>query len=89
MFVGGMDPLREETVPDADNYPETADWSAVQTFRDRAHHRFPVMRRSVFRGRAIGTRSSIAIPNSTAEQTTAIWAAHKPTTSRGMVNDIR
>jgi sarcosine oxidase subunit beta len=50
MFVGGMDPLKEETVPDADNYPETADWSAVQTFRERAHHRFPVMRRSVFRG---------------------------------------
>jgi len=50
MFVGGMDPLREETVPDADDYPETADWSAVQNFRDRAHHRFPVMSRSVFRG---------------------------------------
>ncbi len=50
MFVGGMVPLQEETVPDADNYPETADWSAVQTFRERAHHRFPVMRRSVFRG---------------------------------------
>ena len=50
MFVGGMDPLREETFPDTDNYPEIADMSAVQTFRDRAHHRFPVMRRSVFRG---------------------------------------
>ena len=30
MFVGGMDPLQEETVPDADNYPETADWSSVE-----------------------------------------------------------
>lgn len=50
MFVGGMDPLQEVHVPDPDNYPETADWSVIQSHRDHMWHRFPVMRRSVFRG---------------------------------------
>ena len=50
MFVGGMDPLGEQHVTNPDNYPETADWPMVQTFRERAWHRFPVMRGSVFRG---------------------------------------
>ena len=50
MLVGGMDPLQEATVPDPDNYPETADWQMVESFRKAMWHRFPVMRRAVFRG---------------------------------------
>ncbi|MBI2469554.1 MAG: FAD-binding oxidoreductase [Candidatus Rokubacteria bacterium] len=49
-FVGGMDPLQEEHVPAPDNYPETADWSVIRSHREHLCHRFPVMRRSVFRG---------------------------------------
>ena len=50
MFVGGMDPLKEERIPDPDSYPETAEWSVIQSYRDHVWHRFPVMRRAVFRG---------------------------------------
>jgi len=50
MFVGGMDPLQEERIPDPDSYAETADWSVIQSYRDHVWHRFPVMRRAVFRG---------------------------------------
>lgn len=50
MFVGGMDPLQEEQVPDPDNYPETADWAVIQSHRDHMCRRFPIMRRAVFRG---------------------------------------
>ncbi len=50
LFVGGMDPLQEQHVPDPDTYPETADWDVVQSHRDHMWRRFPVMRRSVFRG---------------------------------------
>ncbi len=49
-FIGGMDPLLEEHVPNPDDYAETADWDVVKSHRDHMWHRFPAMRRSVFRG---------------------------------------
>ena len=49
-FVGGMDPLQEQHVPDPNNYPETADWDVIGAHRDHLWQRFPIMRRSVFRG---------------------------------------
>jgi sarcosine oxidase, subunit beta len=49
-FVGGMDPLQEEHVPDPDDYAETADWEVIRAHRDHLQARFPAMRRSVFRG---------------------------------------
>lgn len=50
MFIGGMDPLQEQHVPDPDNYPETADWDVIRSHREHMWHRFPAMRQSVFRG---------------------------------------
>jgi sarcosine oxidase subunit beta len=49
-FVGGMDPLQEQHVPDPDDYPETAEWDVISSHRDHVQARFPAMRRSVFRG---------------------------------------
>jgi sarcosine oxidase subunit beta len=49
-FVGGMDPLQEQHVPDPDDYPETADWDVIRLHRDHLWARFPRMRQSVFRG---------------------------------------
>jgi sarcosine oxidase, subunit beta len=49
-FVGGMDPLQEQHVPDPDNYAETADWDVVKSHREHLWKRLPAMTRSVFRG---------------------------------------
>jgi sarcosine oxidase, subunit beta len=49
-FVGGMDPLQEQHVPDPDDYPETADWDVIRVHREHLWARFPAMRRAVFRG---------------------------------------
>ena len=50
MLVGLMGPLNGEPIPDPDDYPENADWSVIRSFRDHVWRRFPVMRRSSFRG---------------------------------------
>jgi sarcosine oxidase subunit beta len=49
-FVGGMDPLQEQHVPDPDDYAETADWDVIRSHREHLWTRFPAMRQSVFRG---------------------------------------
>jgi len=50
MLVGRIGRLQEESPPDPDDYPENADWSVIRQFRDEVWRRFPIMRRSAFRG---------------------------------------
>jgi sarcosine oxidase subunit beta len=50
MLVGRIGRLREESAPDPDDYAENADWSVIRQFRDEVWRRFPIMRRSAFRG---------------------------------------
>jgi sarcosine oxidase, subunit beta len=50
LFVGGMDPLLEEHIPNPDDYEETATWQVIKSHRDHMWNRFPIMKRATFRG---------------------------------------